>query len=57
MVDLIAAAVTVLLFTGACVYILKEKKKGNHCIGCPMAKDCAKKKCQSLLSTDKLKSL
>ena len=34
---ILAAAIT-----GACVYIYKEKKKGRHCIGCPMAGNCAK---------------
>ncbi|MBO6205479.1 MAG: hypothetical protein J6N53_08590 [Lachnospiraceae bacterium] len=42
MVDLIAFVVIALLFTGACVYIYREKKKGRHCIGCPMAGNCAK---------------
>ncbi len=44
MVNIIAALVIVLLCTGASVYIYKEKKKGSHCIGCPMAKNCAKAK-------------
>jgi len=35
-------AVIALLFAGACVYICREKKKGRHCIGCPMAGNCAK---------------
>lgn len=26
-------------------YIIKEKKKGNHCIGCPYAGSCQKKNC------------
>ena len=45
MADVIATIVIVLLFTGACSYIYKEKKKGSHCIGCPMAKNCARAKC------------
>ena len=44
MADIIAAIIIVFLFTGACIYIYKEKKKGSHCIGCPMAKNCAKVK-------------
>ena len=42
MANVIAVIVIALLFVGACVYIYKEKKKGSHCIGCPMAKNCAK---------------
>lgn len=42
MADVIATIVIVLLFTVASVYIYKEKKKGSHCIGCPMAKNCAR---------------
>ena len=44
MVDVIATIVIAILFIGACFYIYKEKKKGSHCIGCPMAKNCAKAK-------------
>ncbi len=44
MINVIAAIVIILLFSGACAYIFKEKKKGSHCIGCPMAKNCAKAK-------------
>ena len=44
MADLIVVAV-VLLITGAAVaYIVKEKKKGVKCIGCPSAGECAHKK-------------
>ena len=43
MTDIIAAAVIILLVTLACIYIYKEKKKGRHCIGCPMAGKCHKK--------------
>ena len=44
MVDIIAAIIILLLFGGASIYIYREKKKGSHCIGCPMAKNCAKAK-------------
>ncbi len=44
MADVIALVVIVSLVLGACVYIYKEKKKGSHCIGCPMAGNCAKAK-------------
>ena len=42
MANLIALIVVVLLVAGAGGYIYKEKKKGSHCIGCPMAKSCGK---------------
>ena len=47
MTNLIAALIILILFFGASVYIYKEKKKGHHCIGCPMAGKCAKAKCCS----------
>jgi len=44
---LIANAVIIIilliLIPLACLYIYKEKKKGSHCIGCPMAGNCQKK--------------
>ncbi len=36
----IAALALILFFAGR--YIYKEKKKGNHCIGCPYADSCPK---------------
>ncbi|MBR6257845.1 MAG: hypothetical protein IKR23_10745 [Lachnospiraceae bacterium] len=44
MVNIISAAIIILLVAGASCYIYKEKKKGRHCIGCPMAGECAKAK-------------
>ena len=32
----------ILFFAGR--YLYKEKKKGNHCIGCPYADSCPKHK-------------
>ena len=26
-------------------YLYKERKKGRHCIGCPMSDSCQKSKC------------
>ena len=40
--DLIIILIVVGLVTAACLYIYKEKKKGRHCIGCPMAGKCPK---------------
>ncbi|SDB58571.1 FeoB-associated Cys-rich membrane protein [Butyrivibrio sp. INlla16] len=44
MSNFIAGAVIVLLVGLAAGYIYKEKKKGTHCIGCPMAGNCHKTK-------------
>ena len=44
MVNIISATIIILLFAGASYYIYKEKKKGRHCIGCPMAGECARAK-------------
>ena len=44
MTNIIAAIVILALVSGASYYIYKEKKKGQHCIGCPMAGQCAKAK-------------
>ena len=38
--DLIIILIVAGLVTAACLYIYKEKKKGRHCIGCPMAGKC-----------------
>ncbi|MCR5094128.1 MAG: FeoB-associated Cys-rich membrane protein [Lachnospiraceae bacterium] len=41
--NIIIIAVLFLLVPGACAYIYKEKKRGSHCIGCPMAGSCPRK--------------
>ena len=43
MANLIVAAVLVIVVGAAIVYIVKEKKKGTVCIGCPNAGTCASK--------------
>lgn len=40
MTDWIVAAVLLVIIGGAVVYIIKQKKKGVNCIGCPMAGNC-----------------
>ncbi|WP_081860925.1 FeoB-associated Cys-rich membrane protein [Butyrivibrio sp. AE2032] len=42
MANIIAGAVIILLLGTSIRYIYKEKKKGTHCIGCPMAGNCHK---------------
>lgn len=43
--DVIAIAVLVLIVGGALAYIIKAKKSGKKCIGCPYADKCASKSC------------
>ncbi len=44
-VDIIAAIVLVAILGGVITYIVKAKKRGVKCIGCPYAEQCAKKGC------------
>lgn len=39
--DLFALAAILLIGGGALFYIVRQKKKGVHCIGCPNAKTCS----------------
>ncbi len=40
MADIIVALIIILIIGAALIYIIKEKKKGTKCIGCPMAGSC-----------------
>ena len=42
--NVIIIAIIALVIGGALGYIIKAKKSGQKCIGCPYAKECAKKK-------------
>lgn len=44
MIDVIVLGIIVLILGLAIGYIVKEKKQGSKCIGCPFAKTCAKKR-------------
>ena len=44
MIDIIVGAVLVILVGAAIAYIIREKKKGVACIGCPAAGTCGAKK-------------
>lgn len=44
MTDLIVIGIVVLIIGIAIVYIVKEKKKGVTCIGCPDAPNCPHRK-------------
>lgn len=39
--NIIVIAILVIVIGGAVWYIMKEKKKGVKCIGCPAASTCA----------------
>ncbi len=43
MTDIIVVAVIVLIIGGASAYIIKAKKSGKKCIGCPQARSCGSK--------------
>ncbi len=45
MVDFIIILVVLALVGGAIAYIVRQKKAGAHCIGCPHSKECGKKNC------------
>ena len=42
-VEIIDVIAIVLVIGGAVDYIIKEKKSGKKCIGCPYAKECGSK--------------
>ncbi len=41
MEDFIIVAILVLIIGAAAIYIIREKKKGTKCIGCPAAGGCS----------------
>ncbi len=41
--NIIIVAVILLVVGGAIAYIIKEKKKGKKCIGCPYCDSCSAK--------------
>ena len=43
-VDIIVIVLLALVVGGAIFYIVREKKKGNKCIGCPYSASCGKAK-------------
>ena len=46
--SIIAGAVIFLVVGGALVYVIKAKKSGKKCIGCPYCDSCKKNGCASL---------
>ena len=45
MVNIIAVTVLLAIIAAAGGYVIRAKKKGQHCIGCPHAKTCPSAKC------------
>lgn len=45
MTDLIAVLVIVFILSLVVLYIIRSKKQGAKCIGCPMSKNCSANKC------------
>ena len=43
MIDIVIIAVLVIIVAGIGFYLYRQKKNGAVCIGCPHAKECAKK--------------
>lgn len=43
MADFIVMAILMVCVGAAVIYIIKEKKKGTKCIGCPAAGTCSRK--------------
>jgi len=41
--DIVVMMVLLLMVGGAITYIVKAKKRGVKCVGCPYAESCAKK--------------
>ena len=44
MENFVVGVILVAVIGSAIAYIIKEKKKGGKCIGCPHAKTCQKRK-------------
>ncbi len=45
MKDLIVILILLVIIGSAAFYIIKRKKAGEKCIGCPYAKECKKQLC------------
>ena len=42
---IIVIVILALIIGGAALYVIRSRKKGIHCIGCPHAKSCARGNC------------
>ncbi len=45
MENFIVAGILILIVGAIVFYLVREKKKGVKCIGCPYAKQCSRKSC------------
>ena len=45
--EIIALVAVLIVVAGAIIYIVKSKKSGKRCIGCPEAGRCGKSDCSS----------
>ncbi len=43
MLDLVVLGIIVIILSIPIAYLVKQKKKGNKCVGCPYAQNCNKK--------------
>ncbi len=41
--EIFAIIIIALIIVGALFYVIKEKKSGRKCIGCPYSNSCSKK--------------
>lgn len=48
MADILVLGILLAAVGAAVLYIIREKKKGTRCIGCPAAGHCSKRGCSSL---------
>ena len=48
MENIIIIGILFIIIGSAIIYILKEKKKGTGCIGCPAAGCCSAKGCRKI---------
>jgi len=53
MADIILVIILILVVGGAVSYLYKAKKRGEHCIGCPYAKQCKNGSCSCSASSEK----
>ncbi len=44
LIDVIVTIILVAMMGGAIAYIIRSKKRGETCVGCPYAKECAMKR-------------
>lgn len=52
MENVIIILIVAIIVTLICLYLYRAKKRGETCIGCPYAKQCAKSKCGGCSSPD-----